>query len=549
MPTEIFEDTLDLEIELLETLPIETGPAYPMPRLRKTGAKELRTFRTVILENAYLRATIIPALGGRIWGIFDKRTGTEILPNTDKPSFVEGGRRGVTLDAGITLRLDGEARLNDLGPVATTVEEGEDPAVWLAETSVAKGFSFHQRISMPHDRAELVIEARIVNRRTEAQRYQASLSFFCGEGRWEHAAFYSKGRKAGFGLMSEDLFPGAGFSDGAFHFRRTVGEEMMAGRIVDTWQVRILPISGLPEVSGFSELGAYVIDDAGAIQVQVSEEALGHKLVLLTEDDRSLEAPVDLYPEHILEITREQAGAKVKALVVMDPGKNEVLRGPSQGRLGPTLESALLVDFLKVGTRHLSFTALGMNALRNRDLAKADAYFERALMYNADDPLLWWEKGVVRRLVEPDEENPERLNAHFLAPLEPALRAEAFLGQPLDMGREKSPLLTPLEETPEDFVEVACMYIEHGLLDQASRWLDEALRHVDLPMLRILMAYCLIKGTRMDAEAAEHLGAAARNPGPPYPWRQVEMEAIATLNERFPGNAYLESLVRFAGRG
>jgi len=537
MPTEIFEDTIDLEIELLETLPIEVGPAYPMPRLRKTGGKELRTFRTVILENAYLRATIIPALGGRIWGIFDKRTATEILPSSSNPEFKSGGRRGVTLDAGITLQLDGEPRLNDLGSVATTVEEGEDPAVWLAETSVARGFSFHQRISMPHDRAELVIEVRIVNRTTEVRGYQAGLSFFCGEGRWENAAFYSKERKTGFGLLSEDAFPGAEFSGEALHFRRADKEEVMVGRLVDTWMVRIVPISGLPEVSGFSELGAYLIDSKGAIQVQVSEEALSHKLVLLTEDDRSLEAPVDLYPEHILEITPEQAGAKIKAIVVLDQGKNEMLRGPHQAN--PASESVLLRDFLNAGTRHLSLTSFGMNALRVRDLAKADAYFERALMYNADDPLLWWEKGLVRRLVEPDEENPERLNAHYLAPLEPALRAEAFLGQPLDMGREKSPLLTPLEETPEDFVEVACMYIEHGLLDQASRWLDEALRHVDLPMLRILMAYCLIKGTRMDAEAAEQLGAAARNPGPPYPWRQVELEAMATLNERFPGNAYL----------
>jgi len=546
MPTEIFEDTIDLQIELLETLPIQAGPAYPMPRLRKTGGRELRTFRTVILENAYLRVTLIPALGGRIWSIFDKRTGTEILPVSDAPAFNEGGRRGVKLDAGIALILDGGARLNDLGPVATMIEEGEEPAVWLAETSLAKGFSFHQRIALPHDRAELVIEARIQGR-TTAKRYDGGLAIFCGEGTWRDGAFYNRGRSAGFGISTSDLFMGVRYQNGCLHFSRFIRETYIGTRSVDTWTIRLTPISGLDRLSGQSVEGAFSISDE-RVQVQVGTERRGHKLVLLAPDGRALEAPVDLYPEHVLEIATEAIGGRPKGLVLLNPAKEEVLRTPeSRGEYQPASFYGPERDDLRefeslAGGRHWAYTQLGIKALKAKDFAKADALFERALMFNADDPLLWWEKGLVRRLVGPEEENPERLNAHYLAPLEPALRAEAFLSQPLDMGREKSPLLTPLEEMPEDFVEVACMLIERGLLDQASRWIDEALRHCDLAMLHVLMAYCLITGTRMDAQAAEHLASAARKSGPPYPWREVEVEAISTLLKRFPSDSHLQSL-------
>ena len=75
MPTDAFEDALELSIGLLEAV----APASPYPTLRPTGVVEPRSFRAILLENAYLRVTILPGLGGRILSIFDKRTVTEIL--------------------------------------------------------------------------------------------------------------------------------------------------------------------------------------------------------------------------------------------------------------------------------------------------------------------------------------------------------------------------------------------------------------------------------------------------------------------------------------
>jgi hypothetical protein len=192
--------------------------------------------------------------------------------------------------------------------------------------------------------------------------------------------------------------------------------------------------------------------------------------------------------------------------------------------------------------------ALGAQALGERDFDAADVAIEQSLLYNGDDPLAWWALSATRRMRGDEGERPELLNAHFLAPLEPMLRAESFLGQSPAMGKEASPLVAPVAEIPEDLVEVACVLIEHGLLDQANRWIDEALRHHDLAMLRYLMADVLLRGTRMEAEAAEHMRAAAKALVPPLPWRPVEVRALRNVLERFPSDAAARRLLELGLR-
>src|SRR5262249_29949412 len=157
-----------------------------------------RQFRVVILENPYLRVSIFPSLGGRILSLFDKRTSTEILPPWSPLVPPAGGRRGAHLREGIQLRLDGEDRLNSMGTVALQMEEPEDedaPAgVWIAESAMANGLSFHLLVSLPPDRAEVRFEARILNRTFAPLPYDGELALFVGEGSWDGSAFYHPDR-------------------------------------------------------------------------------------------------------------------------------------------------------------------------------------------------------------------------------------------------------------------------------------------------------------------------------------------------------------------
>lgn len=583
MPTEIFEDALDVEIGLLEAENISRrsgargGDGYPFPALIVTDRREARKFRTVILENPFLRVTLVPALGGRILSLFDRRTSTGILPVFDALLPVPGGRRGAFLPAGVQLRLDGEDRLASLGVAATMAVQAEDDespgGVWVAETALANGLGFHLFVSLPPDRAQLRFEARISNRTFRPLPYDGELAFAVGTGEWNGSAYDSDTRDAGFHLGTESPFDGVRLENGILRFARFGVNRWLAPRQVDAWTVTLTPFSGLlgtvePTVSrSRCSAEAAARFDAVHLRLQTTALRLGHKLVFLTADGQTFETPVDLYPEHMLEMPLDALPSPPVALVLLDPRREEVLRVDASNASGrasggksyesghhvaepekpppspQTPELELRRATFDVASRHLAHTALGIQALGAGEYSRADGEFEHALLYNASDPLLWWAKAFAQRLAGAEEESGELLNAHFLAPLEPALRAEAFLRQPLAMVKEPSPLLEALNENPEEFVEVACLLIEHGRLDQAHRWLDEALRHRDLAMLRLLTAYCLLMGTQMVADAAEHVRAAGRIPGPPYPWRPVELNALRVLQERFPDDAHLSRLI------
>jgi hypothetical protein len=503
-----------------------------------------------VLENPYLRVTVLPDLGGRILSLFDKRTETELLPRPRALVPTPGGRRGVRLPVGIELRLDGDDRPNAMGRVASAPDgptEDEDPAgVWLAETSQHGGLGFHLHVSLPPDRAEVRVEVRVHNRTLDVLPYNGELALHLGETPGIAVA-----------PAPTTLLDGLRTEGATLRAARFAEVGWLGPRQVDTWTVHLIPLAG--GVTAANPEAAAYLDDT-VVRVQAVAARPGHKLVLLTEDGRSLEAPAELGPERPLEIPLEGLPSAPAALALLDAYGGEVLRAVRRSEPSPVpfpvskpaeIERDGTVADLRRATfdparRGPAHVALGMRALAERDFDAADFALEQSLLYNGEDPLAWWALSATRRLRGDEGERPELLNAHFLAPLEPMLRAESFLGQSPEMGRDPSPLIAPLAEIPEDLVDVACLLIEHGLLDQASRWIDEALRHHDLAMLRYLMADALLRGTRMEAEAAEHLRAAAKAAVPPLPWRAIEIRALRNLSARFPQDEAVQRLLALA---
>ncbi len=514
MAAEVYEESLALRIGLLEAFAVGTfgDPGYPFPPLMATGAVEEREFLAVVLENPYLRVTIVPALGGRVLRVFDKRSSTEVLPVREALLTVPGGPRGVVLPDGIQFRLTGEDRLNALGMVAHQLDvagdEEDDAGVWLAESSMAGGLSSHLRISVPPDRAEIHFEARVLNRTLGDLAYNAGLVLEPLEWGIESPRQQVTLAEGGVSRFAEP--------------------SQLTGRQVDSWSVKITPTSGL---AGASTI-AGALEVGSSLRILVSRPLMGAKVLLLTEAGQTLEAPFDLYPETVVDVPL--GGLPPKAVAVLDNAGSEVLRWPTlQKSTQPATE-------YNAGTRHLAHTRWAIDALGEKRFNVADEEFEQALLYNGDDPLLWWAKALTQRKLSASEDRAELPNAHYLAPLEPALRAEAFLSQSSQQGREANPLVKSM--SPEDLVEVACLLLEHRLPDEATRWIDEALRHHDLAMLHYLQADALLEGTRMETEAAQHVVLAGRAQLPPYPWRKVETEALRRLSTRFPADERLSIL-------
>ncbi len=544
MPVDLSEDSLDLMIELLEA-GRPSPSSHPYPALARTGRLDRRTFRTVTLENAYLRATIVPELGGRILRLEDKRANLDAIPFDLTLPLEEGGLRGVASPAGIQVATDFDHRLNSMGLVSYSPdfggEEEEPSALWWGEVC-GDGLSLNVRYSMPADAAYLEIEVRAFNRRLRPNPYNGGLAvageWIRGEGGWLLTS--------GIFIESESL----AFAEpsGLYRFDRF---RHLAPRQLDTWRARIYPYTGVQSLRNANARLA-VGWNSERLGLGSSESLGGAKAVVLTTTGATLEVPVDLHAEHTTEIPLDSLTDEIAELVILDARKAEWIRA---GNLGepvsiPRSEAdaapaeldrdRLEEATFEVSNRHLAHLLIGYRHLARKEYVEAGQAFEQSLLFNAEDHLAWWMKGVADRLAGVDEEErPEILNAHFLAPLEPALRAESYLASPSQV-KEKSAVLNPLEDTPESFVEVAALLLEAGLLEESAKWIDEALRHADLPMLHYLLAYAYLKGSRMDVQAAEQVQAAvAPEPQPPYPWREMEVEALALLAERFPADGSL----------
>lgn len=550
MPVDLAEDTLDLSIELLEA-GAPTPQSYPFPSLTRMGRKEQRTFRTIVLENSILRATIAPELGGRILRLEHKGAGADAWPFAGSFDLKDHGLRGVSLPTGFQVRTHFEDRLNAMGYVPCqpdfTGEEEEPAGLWWGEIC-GNGLSLQVRYSLPADEPYLEVEVRVLNRTLRPIPYNGGFAvdgpMIEAETGWltQHGLF----------VQSDSLTYAE--DGGTYRFDRG---RWLAPRQLDSWTTRLYPFAGIRSLRNANScLG--VGWDAQSLYVVSAIPSPNGKVVVRTTGGAQLEVPIELSPLAPTALALDSLPDPIAELVILDHRKTELIRADSlaSDRVTQAQRSEddapppaidrndLAAETFNVGQRHLAHMLLGYAHLGQKEYALAAQAFEQSLLFNAEDHLAWWMKALAERLAGSDEqERPELLNAHFLAPLEPALRAESYLSSP-SHAKEKSAVLSPLEDTPEVFIEVASLLIEADLLEEAAKWIDEALRHVDLPMLRYLLAYAFLRGSRMDVQAAEQVQLAVRpDPSPPYPYREVELAALRSLAERFPADGSIRRLL------
>jgi hypothetical protein len=605
MATQVYTESLQIEIGVLEAEPLDSsgGPAhsvpYPYPPLKHTGTRREAELPVVALENELIKACMAPSLGGRLLRILDKRTGIEALSCRNVLEPEPRGPRGFRLSDGLQVVVGAGFRPNAMGPVDTSIEEPADEdepgSVWFAELVLGTRLSFHARYSLAPDSACIELEVRAFNRSLRPQAYSAWV-----DARVPGQTLYSSGgvsayddaKQAGLALCGDnDLF------DVAAHRRETLTlgrfapgvSEWLGPRQLDCWALRIVPYTGLEGLTAFSaDAGLWI--GPNVLQVQATHPIPNAKLLVLCENGQTVEAKIDLESATRAEVSSAGLPSAPKVVVVKGATGDELLRwergaehkpvhrspiagasttmaalrqaetGVSEGREHSYFEGIQAMEEGRDGTAGVSRAlsvpalraparvALAMMDMRAGRRRQASARLADALSFNAEDHLCWWLKARADRLADLEgEHGPELPNAHYLAPLEPALRAEAFLSTPVQPDPEPTALLKPMADDLESWVEVACRLLESGLYEECSRWIDEGLRHADAPRLRYLAAYVCVVTERMAAEAANHVARAAATPfAPPYPWQPVEVRALRALSERFSepnGPAHILRLV------
>ncbi len=471
--------------------------------------------------------------------------------------------------------------MDALGPVEIQPLEQED-AILLHEMIAGLGVSWQAKISLRPEEARVRMELSVFNRNLVPVECHWGLSAnLPGSASTAGTAIYDEERKAGLGIQPEPNTLAARSTQGTY-LELTVPNQPLMPRQLAHFNVLITPISGLPALTSANASVAAHLNDSH-LTLQSHQGFPSAKIFILTASGQTLESPLDLTVGSAQEMPLPE-GERFIGLVIEDSKKREIARwekdGPSEITTKPlpsianeavqkaknqeaeptTGESAYAkaVDYLNdpaiaaplfiqatasTPLKSAAFVGLAMTSLAQKQYKAAAEFLETALLFNAEDHLAWWLKAVAERLAGSDEnERPDLLNAHFLSPMEPVLRVESFLSQN-QHGKDPSASISPLGENPEALIEAACLLLEAGLQTEAARWIDEALRHRDVPMLRYLHAWSLLQGSRMAAEAAEQVSAAGKLPlEPPFPWRSIEIKAIKDLLTRFPEDERLKTL-------
>jgi len=131
--------------------------------------KKLRAFRTAVLENSRLRAVFLPELGGRLWSLYDKTLGRELL--YVNPVFQPGNLalRNAWFSGGVEFNV-GIKGHNPLScsPMWCAADRTVDGEVLrLYEFERIRGVAYSVSAWLPEDSSVLYLRCRIENRTDE----------------------------------------------------------------------------------------------------------------------------------------------------------------------------------------------------------------------------------------------------------------------------------------------------------------------------------------------------------------------------------------------
>jgi tetratricopeptide (TPR) repeat protein len=151
-----------------------SGRVYPLPFTDRI-AEEPRplAWEAVVIENQYVRVTVLPALGGRIHRAQDKTNGYDFIYHQEviKPALV--GLAGPWASGGIEFNWPQHHRPSTFMPADVAIESRADGAktVWLSEHDPMARMKGMHGVRLHPGRSYIELVARVYNRTADTQTF------------------------------------------------------------------------------------------------------------------------------------------------------------------------------------------------------------------------------------------------------------------------------------------------------------------------------------------------------------------------------------------
>ncbi len=143
------------------------GPVYPYPFLDVlTDERVDRPYTVLILENEYVRYSVLPELGGRIFEAVDKTNGYDFFyrQRVIKPALI--GMLGAWISGGVEWNIPHHHRATTFMPVDWTLSEAADGSrtIWVGELEIRHRMRWLVGLTLRPGRSCLEVSYKIFNR-------------------------------------------------------------------------------------------------------------------------------------------------------------------------------------------------------------------------------------------------------------------------------------------------------------------------------------------------------------------------------------------------
>ncbi len=143
------------------------GPIYPYPLLDKlTETREDQTYRALYLENSYLKMSVLPEIGGRIFTAQDKSNGYDFFyrQHVIKPALI--GMLGAWISGGVEWNIPHHHRATSFMPVDYALVENADGSrtVWVGETELRHRMRWAVGLTLYPGKSYIETTVRLFNR-------------------------------------------------------------------------------------------------------------------------------------------------------------------------------------------------------------------------------------------------------------------------------------------------------------------------------------------------------------------------------------------------
>ncbi len=150
------------------------GKMYPYPAQSRLGDKLVEiTYDLVYLENEYLKVSILPDFGGKLFSAIDKTNGHELFHRNSviKPDLI--GTLGAWISGGIEWCFPHHHRTTTLLPADYFIEEHQDGSatVWVGETEKALRLRGVIGITLRPGRSFIEVDYRLNNTNTVTKNF------------------------------------------------------------------------------------------------------------------------------------------------------------------------------------------------------------------------------------------------------------------------------------------------------------------------------------------------------------------------------------------